>query len=524
VTGRRRAAAAAILVPLGPMALAALLGSWGIGFGLPSNFRPDEDLFVGRAVQMAVQHSLDPHFYVYPPFGLYLFALAEWVLGVVAPGHLGPATAVDPTSEYLAARILSVGSFVAATGLLALVGRAAYGEVAGLIAGVALAIAPMAVQNAHFGRLDIVGSALLVLAMWLGGRAESRAGWAVAGVVAGLAAGTKYTFGLVAVYLVVLAIQGPDRRARLAAVTGGALLAFLALLLPSGQLLQFLDGFRFLAGRSVQGYGDLAIGFLYHPTVSLPVGLGLGSYALGLAGIAVAIRIRNRTDLALLAFLAASYLLVGFSHEVFIRYALPMAIGLCLLAGGLLRPSALLQLVSASRLQAAAFAVILAVPLAPSLLTSIRGDQLLTVTDTRVLAARWLIANAPAGSRLQIDSYWGEPVYDQEEVRTEPLHPLYLAGDPLPDSFQLGIYTSRFVVNRSGGPSCYRILESGPPWQAPGPVIPAGEKLAAIIYPYSGAPPTAAVYDPLDAFYLPLSGFGSIERPGPTIVITEGCR
>jgi hypothetical protein len=41
--------------------------------------------------------------------------------------------------------------------------------------------------------------------------------------------------------------------------------------------------------------------------------------------------------------------------------------------------------------------------------------------------------------------------------------------------------------------------------------------------PYAGAPPPNAVYDPLDAFYLPLAGFGSVQRPGPSIVITEGC-
>ena len=37
------------------------------------------------------------------------------------------------------------------------------------------------------------------------------------------------------------------------------------------------------------------------------------------------------------------------------------------------------------------------------------------------------------------------------------------------------------------------------------------------------APPAGNVYDPLDAFYLPLAGFGSIARSGPSIVITDGC-
>jgi hypothetical protein len=47
--------------------------------------------------------------------------------------------------------------------------------------------------------------------------------------------------------------------------------------------------------------------------------------------------------------------------------------------------------------------------------------------------------------------------------------------------------------------------------------------VVAKFIPYSGTPPVGAVYDPLDSFYLPLAGFGGIERPGPSIVITEGC-
>ena len=95
----RRSSTAAIL---GAAAVAAVLGAWGIGFGLPFDFRPDEELFTGRAVQMAVQHSLDPHFYVYPPLGLYAFAFAEWLLGLVDPPTSGPpprSTQAGSTSQ-----------------------------------------------------------------------------------------------------------------------------------------------------------------------------------------------------------------------------------------------------------------------------------------------------------------------------------------------------------------------------------------------------------------------------------------
>jgi 4-amino-4-deoxy-L-arabinose transferase-like glycosyltransferase len=512
MTGRRSSTAAIV----GLAAVAVLLGGWGLGFGLPFDFRPDEELFTGRAVQMALQHSLDPHFYVYPPLGLYLFALAEWLLGQLAPSRLGPATQVDPTAEYLATRLVSMLAFAAATGLVGLAGRAAYGALAGVVAAACFVLAPLAVQNAHFGRVDLIALAFLALALWAGGRAESRVGWAVAGAAAGLAAGTKYTAGVVAVYLLVIALHGPDRRARVLTLVGGSLLAFLAALAPAGHPLQLLDGFRFLAQRSAWNYG-LPIGFIYHPTVSLPNGLGLGAYALAIVGIGVAFWRRQPADLALVALLGAYLLLVGFSQEVFLRYALPLLPALCLLAGGALR------LGGVTRLPSVALAGLAAILLVPSLLTSVQGDRLLTATDTRTEAASWLLANTAPGSELVLPNYWGEPFYDGEAIRTRHLHPLYLAGDPLPDSFQLGRFSDRFVINRPGGGHCYQVFESGPPWQAPPPSLPAGVMVVASFRPYSGAPPRGAVYDPLDAFYLPLAGFGIIDRPGPSIVITDGC-
>jgi 4-amino-4-deoxy-L-arabinose transferase-like glycosyltransferase len=498
------------------VAVAAILGSWGIGFGLPYEFRPDEELLTGRAVQMVVQHTLDPHFYIYPPLGLYLFAFAEWLLGLVAPSHLGPATLVDPSWEYLAVRVLSVVAFTAATGLIGLAGRAAYGSLAGVVAAATFAIAPLAVQNAHFGRVDMVALALMALALWLGGRAHTRFGWAAAGLAAGLAAGTKYTVGVVLVYLVVLVLRGPDRRGRLIAVVAGTALAFLAALAPAGHPLQLLEGIRFLAGRSAQGYG-MPIGLIYHPTVSLPAGLGPGTYLAAIAGIGLALWRRAATDLALLALVGAYLLLVGFSQEVFLRYALPLLPPLCLLAGGAV------GMVAYRRPPTVALTVLVAAMLLPSLATSIQGDRLLAATDTRELAARWLMATAPPGSEVIVPSYWGELFYDAEAIRTRPLHPLYLAGDPLPDSFQLGLYTDRLVVNRPGGSACYQVYESGPPWQATSVPIPSGGRSTAVFQPFSGQPPGGAVYDPLDAFYLPLAGFGDLTRPGPTIYISEGC-
>jgi hypothetical protein len=512
VTFRRLALRAA--VPSLPALVAAVLSLWGIGFGLPFNFRPDEDVLVGRAVRMALGWGVDPHFYVYPPLGIDAMAGAEWLLRLVAPGHVGSAVAVDPSWEYLVARLVSVAGFVAAAAFVALAARRFYGTAAGLIAGLALGVAPLAVQNAHFARVDMLGVTFLALTLWLGARATSTRGWLLAGVAAGLAAASKYTFGAVAVYLLLLTLHLPAERWRsLGAATLGAVLAFAATLLSTLHPVQLAHGLGFLGGRALAQYQGTEVGFIYHPTVSLPLGLGPGGLLLAVVGIGLALFRRRPADIALLGFLACLYALIGFTHEVFIRYTLPAFPALAVLAGGLFRDG--VEDVRDRVLAALAVALLL-----PSAQASATSDWLLDRTDTRVVAARWLDAHAPIGSEVDIATYWSEPIYDSVEAVDQPLHGLYRTGDPVADSFQLGIYDDRFHVNRPGS-ACYRVSASGPPWQAPAPTVEGGTSLVTIT-PYSlSSPPTGGGYDPLDSFFLPLAGFDGLYGPGPSIVISS---
>jgi hypothetical protein len=232
------------------------------------------------------------------------------------------------------------------------------------------------------------------------------------------------------------------------------------------------------------------------------------------AGAVLAVVHRQPVDLALLVFLLVYGGLIGFSHEVFFRYALPLLPALCLLAGGLLRLARRPALTSVAVVAALLLMV-------PSATASVLADRLLGATDTRQQAAGWLLANAPSGSELRISSYWSQPFYDRSEVQRQRLNPLYVTGNWTADSFEQGRFTDRFRTNRPGSP-CFTISASGPPWQRP---LPATERRPiAVFTPYpDGAASSGAVYDPIDSFYLPLWGFGNLERPGPSIAIVEGC-
>jgi len=464
---------------------------------------------VGRAVHMAAESSLDPLFYIYPPLVFDIFGAAEALLALVPGQHLGPATVVAPTAEILVARSVSVVAAVITVLLTYSIARGAYGRGAGLLAAAALAVAPLAVREAHFATTDGVAAALVTAALWAGQRAETRRWFALAGVLAGLAAASKYTGGAALVYVLARALTGADRRASVLASVGGCAAAFLAVMAPAGHLRDYWDGLGFLLGRSRE-FASMAPGWWYHATRSLPFGLGRGAFALALAGIAAAAWRRGRDDLCLLAFLVAAALPLAFSHEVFFRYVLPLLPALAVLGGGALT-------LAPGRWRPLALAAGLLL-LLPSAYSSVRGDWVLGITDTRQQAAEWLDANAPPGSELEIRSYWGQPFYDAQELGNNPLHPLYRAGNPIADSFQLGRYTTRFVVNQPARP-CFVIEESGPPWQSFGAPPPGAA--AATFLP--GVPAPGAVYDELDSFYLPIWDLDGIDRPGPAIVLLQDC-
>ena len=390
----------------------------------------------------------------------------------------------------------------------------AYGRPAGSIAAAALALSPLAVRQAHFATADVLAMAMAAAALWAALRASGPRGYALAGALCGLAAATKYTAGVALVFVLALGLLGEDRwRRSIAAVTGSAV-PFLAVMASAGHPGEYLQGLVFLSGRAGGTYGGVPLGWIYHPTVSLPFGLGLGTYALAIAGAILGIVRRQPVDVALVVFLLAYGALIGSSHEVFFRYVLPGLPALCLLAGGLLR--------LARRPGPTAVAVVAALLLmVPSAAASILTDRLLGATDTRQLAAEWLLANAPAGSELRIGSYWSQPFYDRSEVQQRRLNPLYVTGNWTADSFEQGRFTSRFLTNRPGNP-CFTISASGPPWQSPLPAT--AQRPVATFTPFPGAAASpGAVYDPLDSFFLPLWGFGNLERPGPSIAIVEGC-
>jgi 4-amino-4-deoxy-L-arabinose transferase-like glycosyltransferase len=338
----------------------AVLRVWGLWFGLPhAQARPDEVEAVSHALRIA-QGDLNPHFFNWPSLHLYIlaFLFRTGVIPTGVPGLAGAAPAFE--------QLVPIGrAYVAVAGILTipalfLLARRAAGPVVAVGAAALLAVAPLHVRDSHFATTDVTMTLLVTLSIWLLAEAHARLAhersapdalrrglglrfMAAAGLLGGLAAGTKYSAAAVlaaaAVSQLALAAAAPSWRrpsawTPLAVFLAGSAAGFVAAT-PYAVLdfatfrADLLFEFAHLSG----GHGSqLGRGWTRHVAFSLPLGLGVGTFVAACAGTVVALRRGGTTLRLIIAFAAAVYVSIGSGYTVFARYALPLLPVGCLLA------------------------------------------------------------------------------------------------------------------------------------------------------------------------------------------------
>jgi hypothetical protein len=179
----------------------------GLKFGLPAVYNPDEVSIMARALTFATG-TLNPHNFLYPTFLFYvLFVWVGIYLGFVwISGRVESLSALqqlyftDPTGIYLAGRTLGV---VAGTATIVAVYRLAARlttDRTALAAAAFLAVAPLAVRDAHYIKHDVPATLTIVLAylamtrIWPCARPEgpTRRDTLLAGAACGVAFSTHY--------------------------------------------------------------------------------------------------------------------------------------------------------------------------------------------------------------------------------------------------------------------------------------------------------------------------------------------
>lgn len=514
------------------VAVAAIVRFRGLSFGLPhTQTRPDETVIIEAA--RALLSGRMPRFYDYP--WLFIWATSLTYVGYFVWGFLqgtfhslAEMVASWPTHWepfFLLPRMLAAVSGTLTVLAVYRLGRQIRGETTALASAFFLALAFMHARNSHFGTTDTMMVLLIVWAVSLILQAHEsgqRRHALAAGVVAGLAAATKYNaLILVVPALVSYAIRvleaGGRRRAALVdprllvfALAFGA--AFLV-----GVPFVLLDQERFLTAmaelRHAMAVGDprleLENGWVHHLRYSLRYGLGLPLLVTGVVGGGVFAIKAPRASAIVLAFPLVYYGVAGSIDLLFFRYVIPVVPFLCLTAGyaiGLgvdgarrLAPA----LPSAATWTAAAAAAVLLVW--PSARNVWGFDRVLAQTDNRVVVTEWFAAHVPPGASIvQSGGRYGYAQFD----RALKYHVWQWDGG-----------RSAFMLNgiRATGLPDWILVQDSP--------LPSTTQDVVLQYLKTGYEHVrdfhavtisdALVYDRLDAFYVPYSGFEYVERPGP---------
>jgi tetratricopeptide (TPR) repeat protein len=518
---------------LGVLLLAALALRWPP----PGWTHFDEEAFI--VVPLGFWGGdLNPHFFNYPTFHFYLCSLVYY-LGYLFSGsasagefaaHRYFAEAGDLLHLARGVQVLFSLGAVAATALL---GRRLYGVRGGLLAGLLLALMPLSVRFSCIANTDGPAAFWAVLALCWAMRIcrEGRPrDYLLAGVFAGLAGATKYPAALAVVPVATAALGRASARAGWWRAAGAAGLAF-ALATP----FVWLDPAGFWRDFSQMGWDHLlasrAAGpaWLFHLGHSLRHGVGVGG--LLAAGLALARRPWRPEERVLAAGLLAFSLPLLLGGSAFMRYALPLAPLLALLA------SRTLVALRRPLLLAAVAAAVAAEPLYASL----RTRQLLAGPDTRALAGQWLAGHFPQGGRLiSLPQLCGSlQVLTPRQVYVRQTHYLRSYGEPaLRRAYEE-------LASRPDLPPLY--LELGGDLEAlRGRLAPAGGDslvqgvLAWARHPVCGGAPELEEGDPLlaaadwqanfspgdlgegtwddrDWYFLPVAGFGQFSGSGPEI-------
>ena len=518
------------------VAVGAILRFTGLRFGFPHTVaRPDEEVIVDTA--LGVLRDPNPHFFDWPSLFIYVTAGAYAVLFAVeravggAFRHATVAKAAFEPVLHLIPRALSATTGVLTIAALFGAARELFSRRVAVVAAAFLAVTFLHVRDSHFGVTDVPATFMTVCAFWAGLRCATRgatdARVALTGVLCGLAASTKYNAALVLLPAIAALVQplAPDAPRSIA--SGARSLALLLVCAACGFLVgtpyavldhrTFLERVALVRSHLAGGHVIMTRGWPYHARFTLRYGLGIPLMIGASAGTCWLIVEQPRAALIVLIFPVAYYLYLGSGQTVFVRYLMPMVPFVCLTAAFFVDRAAR---VAAGRVNArgAREATIVALAFilgAQTLRSSLLFDRLMTVEDSRVVGADWIVSHFPSGASMYQSGFGAGHLQPRPRGR----YPQYTFNEQ----------SARFDVDRgpaNAPPDIIVLLESplGPYSVVPPRIATLVADEYALATTFDSVPAeraSDAVYDREDAFFAPFGGIENAVRPGPNVRIFE---
>jgi len=406
-------------VLLATLAAAFVLRVWGLDYGLPDVYNPDEVAILSRSLSLA-DKGLNPGNFVYPSLYFYILAAAVggWYVLMRATGQVSSVQMFqdafwqDPTSLYLVGRSLSVAAGVACVAATYAIGHRLGGRTVARVAAVLIAVAYFPVRDAHMIKHDVIATLLFALVVLASKRAADTGSvrrFALAGAIGGASLAFHFYAVVAVVPIVVAAVQ----RARSAAAvfrtahvwTAGLAFALAFAALSPFVLLDWTTAARDIAGnreiivdRARAEFGAIGAG-LEQVRLMATEGAGFAMTIAAAVGAAL-IALRHRGHAAWLLAFPVAFLLFLTQTWPFGRLQNALYPFIAVAAAHLV------QTVSAGRrrpvlVTAGLTAILAAQPLWHSILI----DRLFTREDTRTTAKRWIAANVPDGAVVAVQPY-----------------------------------------------------------------------------------------------------------------------
>lgn len=416
---------------------------WGINFGLPYIYHPDEPGYVQIAQSIFKTGDLNPHFFNYPSVFFYINALAYipyYLTGKAIglfqspdtiPGvkmlAMGNGQALMSTTFLLGRGVTAIFGSVSLV-VLFLCGRQLSGSYTmGLLAALMMAVSPTSVLISHYITPDTFVAFFVLLSLWASIRVlQEGKTWhyAAAGIAIGLSASTKYNAAIIVFCLIAAhalrcgakSLKEPRFYFALALSAAAFFLSTPFALLDHQKFLADLQleaqhystGHAGMEGDSLHWY----VSYLWQ--TEGPVTLA------AIAAVVWGLYTRSRQVILLSVFPLVYFAFISSFVVRNDRTLLPLLPFLVLLASCLLVSLASYAKNQRAIIKRLSFLVVLAfalISLVLPFLRAVESDIHLASPDGRETSRVWINGNLPKGSRIAIESY--SPYIDTHRFSVE---------------------------------------------------------------------------------------------------------
>lgn len=402
--------------------LSIFLNLWGINWGLPERWHPDE--MTGAALEMGYYKHLNPHHFAYGSLHYYQIML------FIAPVHL-LYIAMNLNNYitelhilWLFSRILSAFLGTSIVVIIYLIAKELFDKKSGLLSALLLTVSMGFVNLSHFATSDIPSifwfSISCLMSTYVLTRKDKKY-YFLAGLFIGFAAASKYNAGLALVALIVAHFLNKNGLQRY--LIYGIFAAIVGFIVANPVLFisccEFIEGF--LKDNFFNSLSRFEETQVWLPFISrLRDALGTPLFFVSVLGILYSLKllfsINDRSRVLLLwSMFLPYYFLFGSIHKISLRYVVPIVPFILILAGKMISDIFNIRI----RFIRLAFSALLIIVVGYSLIFTIASD-LEFIHDSRLITREWIRNIIPYGSSIEITSYGPNIPSDKFSVRHRP--------------------------------------------------------------------------------------------------------